>query len=160
MKYTLNVNGQSRSVDVAPDTPLLWVLRDTLELTGTKYGCGVGQCGACTIHLNGVPARACMTPVSTVGRMKVTTIEGLAENGKMHPLQQAWTELDVAQCGYCQPGQLMTAAALLKDNPKPSDADIDGAMAGNICRCATYVRIRQGIKRAAALAAGGKEAAQ
>ncbi|MFM9079312.1 MAG: (2Fe-2S)-binding protein [Opitutaceae bacterium] len=160
MKYTLNVNGQSRSVDVAPDTPLLWVLRDTLELTGTKYGCGVGQCGACTIHLNGVPARACMTPVSTVGRMKVTTIEGLAENGKMHPLQQAWTELDVAQCGYCQPGQLMTAAALLKDNPKPTDADIDGAMAGNICRCATYVRIRQGIKRAAALAAGGKEAAQ
>ncbi|MFM9029715.1 MAG: (2Fe-2S)-binding protein [Opitutaceae bacterium] len=160
MKYTLNVNGQSRSVDVAPDTPLLWVLRDTLELTGTNYGCGVGQCGACTIHLNGVPARACMTPVSTVGRMKVTTIEGLAENGKMHPLQQAWTELDVAQCGYCQPGQLMTAAALLKDNPKPSDADIDGAMAGNICRCATYVRIRQGIKRAAALAAGGKEAAQ
>ena len=113
MKYTLNVNGQSRSVDVAPDTPLLWVLRDTLELTGTKYGCGVGQCGACTIHLNGVPARACMTPVSTVGRMKVTTIEGLAENGKLHPLQQAWTELDVAQCGYCQPGQLMTAAALL-----------------------------------------------
>ena len=160
MKYTLNVNGQSRSVDVAPDTPLLWVLRDTLELTGTKYGCGVGQCGACTIHLNGVPARACMTPVSTVGRMKVTTIEGLAENGKLHPLQQAWTELDVAQCGYCQPGQLMTAAALLKDNPKPTDADIDGAMAGNICRCGTYTRIRQGIKRAAVLAAGGKEAAQ
>ena len=160
MKYTLNVNGQSRMVDVAPDTPLLWVLRDTLELTGTKYGCGVGQCGACTIHLNGVPARACMTPVSTVGRMKVTTIEGLSENGKMHPLQQAWTELDVAQCGYCQPGQLMTAAALLKDNPKPTDADIDGAMAGNICRCATYVRIRQGIKRAAAITAGAKEAAQ
>jgi len=160
MKYTLNVNGQSRTVDVAPDTPLLWVLRDNLDLTGTKYGCGVGQCGACTIHLNGVPARACMTPVSTVGRMKVTTIEGLAENGKMHPLQQAWSELDVAQCGYCQPGQLMTAAALLKDNPRPSDADIDGAMAGNICRCGTYVRIRQGIKRAAALAAGGKEAAQ
>ena len=160
MKYTLNVNGQSRTVDVAPDTPLLWVLRDNLDLTGTKYGCGVGQCGACTIHLNGVPARACMTPVSTVGRMKITTIEGLAENGKMHPLQQAWSELDVAQCGYCQPGQLMTAAALLKDNPRPSDADIDGAMAGNICRCGTYVRIRQGIKRAAALAAGGKEAAQ
>jgi isoquinoline 1-oxidoreductase alpha subunit len=160
MKYTLNVNGQSRAVDVAPDTPLLWVLRDSLELTGTKYGCGVGQCGACTIHLNGVPARACMTPVSTVGRMKVTTIEGLAEAGKLHPLQQAWSELDVAQCGYCQPGQLMTAAALLKDNPKPSDADIDGAMAGNICRCGTYTRIRQGIKRAAALATGGKEAAQ
>ncbi|MEY4686524.1 MAG: hypothetical protein RIR76_547 [Verrucomicrobiota bacterium] len=160
MKYILNVNGQSRTVDVPPDTPLLWALRDNLELTGTKYGCGIGQCGACTIHLNGVPARACMTPVSTVGRMKVTTIEGLAENGKMHPLQQAWSELDVAQCGYCQPGQLMTAAALLKDNPRPSDADIDGAMAGNICRCGTYVRIRQGIKRAAALAAGGKETAQ
>ena len=160
MKYTLNVNGQSRTVDVAPDTPLLWVLRDNLDLTGTKYGCGVGQCGACTIHLNGVPARACMTPVSTVGRMKVTTIEGLAEGGKLHPLQKAWSELDVAQCGYCQPGQLMTAAALLKDNPKPTDADIDGAMAGNICRCGTYVRIRQGIKRAAALAAGGKETAQ
>ena len=154
MKYTLNVNGQSRTVDVAPDTPLLWVLRDNLDLTGTKYGCGVGQCGACTIHLNGVPARACMTPVSTVGRMKVTTIEGLAEGGKLHPLQKAWSELDVAQCGYCQPGQLMTAAALLKDNPKPTDADIDGAMAGNICRCGTYTRIRQGIKRAAALAAG------
>ncbi len=160
MKYTLNVNGQSRTVDVASDTPLLWVLRDNLDLTGTKYGCGVGQCGACTIHLNGVPARACMTPVSTVGRMKVTTIEGLAEGGKLHPLQKAWSELDVAQCGYCQPGQLMTAAALLKDNPKPTDADIDGAMAGNICRCGTYTRIRQGIKRAAALAAGGKEAAQ
>ena len=113
MKYTLNVNGQSRTVDVAPDTPLLWVLRDNLDLTGTKYGCGVGQCGACTIHLNGVPARACMTPVSTVGRMKVTTIEGLAEGGKLHPLQKAWSELDVAQCGYCQPGQLMTAAARL-----------------------------------------------
>ena len=160
MKYTLNVNGQSRTVDVASDTPLLWVLRDNLDLTGTKYGCGVGQCGACTIHLNGVPARACMTPVSTVGRMKVTTIEGLAEGGKLHPLQKAWSELDVAQCGYCQPGQLTTAAALLKDNPKPTDADIDGAMAGNICRCGTYTRIRQGIKRAAALAAGGKEAAQ
>ena len=160
MKYSLTVNGANRTVDVAPDTPLLWVLRDHLELTGTKFGCGIGQCGACTVHLNGVPARACMTPVSTVGRMKVTTIEGLAENGKMHPLQQAWTELDVAQCGYCQPGQLMTAAALLKDNPKPTDADIDGAMAGNICRCATYVRIRQGIKRAAAITAGVKEAAQ
>ena len=156
----LDINGKTHQVDATPDTPLLWALRDNLELTGTKYGCGVGQCGACTIHLNGVPARACMTPVSTVGRMKVTTIEGLAENGKMHPLQQAWSELDVAQCGYCQPGQLMTAAALLKDNPRPSDADIDGAMAGNICRCGTYVRIRQGIKRAAALAAGGKETAQ
>lgn len=161
MKYTLNVNGQSKTVDVAPDTPMLWVLRDSLELVGTKYGCGVGQCGACTIHLNGVPARACLTPVSTVGRMKVTTIEGLAaETGKLHPVQQAWSELDVAQCGYCQAGQMMTAAAFLKDNPKPTDDDIDGAMAGNLCRCATYLRIRQGIKRAAQLAGGVKEGAQ
>ncbi|PAW64342.1 MAG: (2Fe-2S)-binding protein [Opitutia bacterium Tous-C1TDCM] len=161
MKYTLNVNGQSRTVDVAPDTPVLWVLRDNLELVGTKFGCGIGQCGACTIHLNGVPARACMTPVSTVGRMKITTIEGLAADAKkLHPVQQAWCELDVAQCGYCQSGQIMTAAALLKDNPKPTDDDIDGAMAGNLCRCATYTRIRTGIKRASELAAGGKEAAQ
>ncbi len=161
MKYTLNVNGQSRTVDVAPDTPVLWVLRDNLELVGTKFGCGIGQCGACTIHLNGVPARACMTPVSTVGRMKITTIEGLAADAKkLHPVQQAWCELDVAQCGYCQSGQIMTAAALLKDNPKPSDEDIDGAMAGNLCRCATYTRIRTGIKRASELAAGAKEAAQ
>lgn len=161
MKYTLNINGQSRTVDVAPDTPMLWVLRDHLDLSGTKYGCGVGLCGACTIHLNGVPTRACMTPVSTVGRMKVTTIEGLAtEANRLHPVQQAWSELDVAQCGYCQAGQIMTAAALLKDNPKPSDEDIDGAMAGNLCRCGTYVRIRAGIKRASQLAAGGKEAAQ
>ncbi len=161
MKYTLNVNGQSRTVDVAPDTPVLWVLRDNLELVGTKFGCGIGQCGACTIHLNGVPARACMTPVSTVGRMKITTIEGLAADAKkLHPVQQAWCELDVAQCGYCQSGQIMTAAALLKDNPKPSDDDIDGAMAGNLCRCATYTRIRTGIKRASELAAGAKEAAQ
>jgi isoquinoline 1-oxidoreductase alpha subunit len=161
MKYTLNVNGQSRTVDVAPDTPMLWVLRDHLQLVGTKYGCGVGQCGACTIHLNGVPTRACMTPVSTVGRMKVTTIEGLAADAKrLHPLQQAWCDLDVAQCGYCQAGQIMTAAALLKDNPKPTNDDIDGAMAGNLCRCGTYIRIRQGIQRAAALASGAKEAAQ
>ena len=161
MKYTLNVNGATRSVDVAPDTPLLWVLRDTLNLVGTKYGCGIGQCGACTIHLNGVPTRACMTPVSTVGRMKVTTIEGLAAAAdKLHPVQQAWIDLDVAQCGYCQAGQIMTAAALLKDNPKPTDDDIDGAMAGNLCRCATYMRIRAGIKRAAGITTGAKEAAQ
>ena len=161
MKYTLNVNGQSRTVDVAPDTPMLWVLRDHLDLVGTKFGCGIGQCGACTIHLNGVPTRSCMTPVSTVGRMKITTIEGLAADAtKLHPVQQAWSDLDVAQCGYCQSGQIMTAAALLKDNPKPSDDDIDGAMAGNLCRCATYMRIRAGIKRAAELTTGGKEAAQ
>ncbi|MEX2043738.1 MAG: (2Fe-2S)-binding protein [Opitutus sp.] len=161
MKYTINVNGHSRSVDVAPDTPMLWVLRDQLELPGTKYGCGIGQCGACMIHLNGVPTRACMTPVSTVGRMKVTTIEGLAADADhLHPVQQAWCELDVAQCGYCQAGQIMTAAALLKDNPKPSEDDIDGAMQGNICRCGTYMRIRSGIKRAVEIAAGAKEVAQ
>ena len=161
MKHTLNVNGLSRTVDVAPDTPMLWVLRDHLDLVGTKYGCGVGLCGACTVHLNGVPTRSCMTPVSTVGRMKITTIEGLAADAdKLHPLQQAWSELDVAQCGYCQAGQIMTAAAMLKDNPQPSDDDIDGAMAGNLCRCATYTRIRAGIKRATELAAGAKEATQ
>jgi isoquinoline 1-oxidoreductase alpha subunit len=161
MKYTLTVNGQSRTVDVAPDTPLLWVLRDSLDLVGTKFGCGAGLCGACTVHLNGVPTRACMTPVSTVGRMKITTIEGLAADAAhLHPVQQAWSDLDVSQCGYCQSGQIMTAAALLKDNPKPSDEDIDGAMAGNLCRCATYLRIRQGIKRAAGISTGEKEAAK
>ena len=150
-KYTLTVNGQSRTVDVASDTPLLWVLRDSLELVGTKFGCGIGQCGACTVHLNGVPTRACMTPVSTVGRTKITTIEGLDATAS-HPLQKAWCELDVPQCGYCQAGQIMTAAALLKDNPKPNDEDIDSAMALNLCRCATYLRIRAGIKRAAEIA--------
>jgi isoquinoline 1-oxidoreductase subunit alpha len=155
-KYTLQVNGQSRSVDVAADTPLLWVLRDHLELVGTKFGCGIGVCGTCTIHLNGVPTRSCMTPVSTVGRMRITTIEGLAASAtKLHPVQQAWSDLDVAQCGYCQAGQIMTAAALLKDNPKPTDEDIDGAMAGNLCRCATYMRIRAGIKLAATLTPAG-----
>ena len=153
-KYTLKVNGQSLSVDAAPDTPLLWVLRDQLNLVGTKFGCGIGQCGACTVHLNGVPTRACLTPVSTVGRMQVTTIEGLDANHS-HPMQQAWCELDVPQCGYCQAGQIMTAAALLKENPHPTDEDIDGAMAGNLCRCATYLRIRAGIKRAAELATTG-----
>ena len=151
--YTLRVNGQSHSVDVTPDTPLLWVLRDSLGLVGTKYGCGIGECGACTVHLGGEPTRACQTLVSEVGRADVTTIEGLDPAGK-HPLQQAWCELDVPQCGYCQAGQLMTAAALLKRTPRPSDADIDRAMAGNLCRCASYVRIRAGIKRAADLAAG------
>jgi isoquinoline 1-oxidoreductase subunit alpha len=154
-KYTLNVNGQSRTVDVAPDTPLLWVLRDHLDLVGTKFGCGVGQCGACSIHLNGVSMRACMTAVSTVGRKQITTIEGL-DAAHSHPLQQAWCELDVPQCGYCQAGQIMTAAAMLKDNPTPSDEDIDGAMANNLCRCATYLRIRAGIKRAAEIASGSK----
>ena len=147
-RYTLNVNGQAREIEAAADTPLLWVLRDSLDLVGTKFGCGVGMCGACTVHVNGVPTRACMTPVSTVGRQKVVTIEGLDPKGA-HPLQQAWQELDVPQCGYCQAGQIMTAAALLKSNPRPSDAEIDGAMAGNLCRCATYLRIRAGIHRAA-----------
>ena len=153
-KYTINVNGQPRAVEAAPDTPLLWVLRDHLDLVGTKFGCGVGQCGACTVHLNGEPTRSCMVPVSTVGRRAVTTIEGLAPDpDHLHPLQQAWCELDVPQCGYCQPGQIMTAAALLKNNPTPSEEDIDGTMAGNLCRCATYLRIRAGIKRAAEIGA-------
>ncbi|HWL14220.1 MAG TPA: (2Fe-2S)-binding protein [Opitutus sp.] len=154
-KYTLQVNGQARTVEVAADTPLLWVLRDHLDLVGTKFGCGIGQCGACTVHLDGVPTRSCLTPVSTATGMQITTIEGLAaEAGPLHPLQQAWVELDVAQCGYCQAGQIMTAAALLKRNPQPSDSDINDAMAGNLCRCATYYRIRQGIRRAADIAAG------
>lgn len=150
-KYSLNVNGEMKSVDVVPDTPLLWALRDSLNLVGTKYGCGVGQCGACMVQINGVPTRSCMTPVSSVGRQKVTTIEGV-DAKTAHPLQQAWQELDVPQCGYCQAGQIMSAAALLKDNPKPTDADIDAAMGGNLCRCATYMRIRAGIHRAAEIA--------
>jgi len=157
-KFTLNVNGQSHSVDVAPETPLLWVLRDHLDLVGTKFGCGVGQCGACTVHLNGSPGRACLTPVSVAAEMKVLTIEGLSSDGS-HPLQKAWCELDVAQCGYCQAGQIMTAAALLRGNAHPSDKDIDDSMAGNLCRCATYTRIRAGIHRAAELAGAGKETA-
>ena len=139
--YSLSINGQSRSVDVAPDTPLLWVLRDNLDLPGTKFGCGAGHCGACTVHLNGVPTRSCMTPVSTVGRKQVTTIEGLDPKGE-HPLQKAWLLLDVPQCGYCQAGQIMSAVALLKQNSRPTDKQIDTAMNGNICRCGTYPRIR------------------
>jgi isoquinoline 1-oxidoreductase alpha subunit len=150
-KYKLNINGASKTVDVADDTPLLWVLRDHLNLVGTKFGCGVGQCGACTVHLDGKPTRACQTPVSSVGKSQIITIEGLDKKGE-HPLQKVWQELDVAQCGYCQAGQIMTAAALLKSNPKPSDADIDKALEGNLCRCGTYLRIRAGIHRAAELA--------
>ena len=150
--YTLRVNGQSHTVDVTPDTPLLWVLRDSLGLVGTKYGCGIGQCGACTVHVNGTPRHACQTRVAAAENADVTTIEGLDPAGK-HPLQQAWVELDVPQCGYCQAGQIMTAAALLKRNPHPSDAEIDNAMNGNLCRCASYLRIRAGIKRAAEIAA-------
>ncbi len=149
--FKLNINGTQRDVDVDPSTPLLWVLRDHLNLVGTKYGCGIAQCGSCTIHLNGVATRSCMLPVSAVGNQEVTTIEGLSENGD-HPVQQAWLEVDVPQCGYCQAGQIMSAAALLKSNPNPSDAEIEGAMNGNICRCGTYVRIKKAIKMAAASA--------
>jgi isoquinoline 1-oxidoreductase alpha subunit len=151
--YSLQINGQSHNVDVASDTPLLWVLRDTVGLVGTKFGCGIGQCGACTIHLDGVASRACLTPVSAAAGVKITTIEGLSPDGS-HPLQRAWMEIDVPQCGYCQGGQIMSAAALLSRNPSPSDQDIDEAMSGNICRCATYFRIRAGIHRAAELASG------
>ncbi len=144
----LSVNGKSMDVDVDPETPLLWVLRDTLGLTGTKFGCGMALCGACTVHLNGQPVRSCQTPISAVGDQPVTTIEGLSADHS-HPVQQAWIELDVPQCGYCQSGQIMSATALLTEKPRPTDADIDAAMAGNICRCGTYQRIRAAIRRAA-----------
>jgi len=150
---TLNVNGRSIEVDVDPQTPLLWVLRDTVGLTGTKYGCGMALCGACTVHLDGEPIRSCVTPVSAIGDQKITTIEGLSKD-RSHPVQQAWMEIDVPQCGYCQSGQIISAAALLAKTPKPTDADIDAAMAGNICRCGTYQRIRAAIHRAAELAKG------
>jgi len=156
-KYTLNVNGKKHSVELAPDTPLLWALRDTLGLVGTKYGCGAGHCGACTVLIDGVPQRSCMTPAAALGNKKVTTIEGLDPTAA-HPLQQAWQELDVPQCGYCQAGQIMSASALLKAHPAPTDAQIDKAMAGNLCRCATYVRIRAGIHRAAELLTHAKGA--
>lgn len=142
--YTINVNGKPQKVDVAADTPLLWVLRDNLRLVGTKFGCGIGSCGACTIHLNGVATRACLTPMSSVGTSKVTTIEGLSEKGD-HPLQLAWDEVDVPQCGYCQAGQIMTAAALLKKNPKPTPEQVETALNGNLCRCAAYHRIREAV---------------
>lgn len=145
--FNLNINGEQRQVDVDPGTPILWVLREHLNLVGTKYGCGVAMCGACTIHLNGTAVRACSVPVSAVGNQTVTTIEGLSESGD-HPVQRAWLEHDVPQCGYCQAGQIMSAAALLKSNPKPSDEEIESAMNGNICRCATYVRIKAAIKSA------------
>lgn len=149
----LTVNGRTVDVDAEPDTPLLWVLRDTLGLTGTKYGCGMALCGACTVHLDGEPTRSCVTPLSAVGDRRITTIEGLSGD-RSHPVQKAWTELEVPQCGYCQSGQIMSAAALLAKNPRPSDADIDSAMSGNLCRCGTYQRIRAAIHRAAGLAAG------
>jgi len=148
----LNVNGRTRRVDADPDTPLLWVLRDTLELKGAKYGCGIAQCGACTILMDGVAQRACVLPLAAVGSAKITTIEGMPPKaGALHALQQAWIDHQVPQCGYCQAGQIMQAASLLAENPKPSDADIDSAMAGNLCRCGTYVRIRAAIKQAAGL---------
>ena len=146
--FDLQVNGKKYQVDVEPDTPILWVLRDNLNLVGTKFGCGISACGTCTIHLNGVAIRSCVQPVSSVGNQSITTIEGLSEKAN-HALQKAWIEHDVPQCGYCQSGQIMTAAALLANNPNPTDADIDGAMSGNICRCGTYVRIKKAIKSAA-----------
>jgi len=152
---TLNVNGSDRPVDVDPATPLLWVLRDTIGLTGTKFGCGMALCGACTVHLDGQPIRACITPVGSIGSAKITTIEGLSAD-RSHPVQKAWIELDVPQCGYCQSGQIMSASALLAQTPRPTDADIDAAMAGNICRCGTYQRIRAAIHRAAEITAEGE----
>lgn len=149
--YSLMVNGKRQEAAVAEDTPLLWVLRDALGLVGTKFGCGAGQCGACTVHVDGKAVRSCSLPVSAVGEAKIITIEGLAESAKLVPLQQAWCDLDVAQCGYCQAGQIMSAAALLAEKPKPTDDDIDTAMQGNLCRCATYKRIRQAIHTAAAV---------
>lgn len=146
--FSLHVNGKELQVDVSPDTPLLWVLRDTLGLTGTKYGCGIAQCGACTVHMNGNPVRSCSTPVSTIGANKIITIEGLSEEGD-HPVQLAWNEVDVPQCGYCQSGQIMSAAALLEKNANPTDQDIDTALAGHICRCGTYTRIRKAVHLAA-----------
>jgi isoquinoline 1-oxidoreductase subunit alpha len=145
--YQLKINGETKKVDADPMTPILWVLRDHLNLQGTKYGCGVAACGACTIHLNGTAVRSCQLPVSSIGAKEITTIEGLSANGD-HPVQKAWLDLDVAQCGYCQTGQIMTAAALLKTNPRPTEAQIEAAMTGNICRCGTYLRIRDAIKSA------------
>ena len=146
--FTLKVNGLQKEVNVSPDTPLLWVLRDHLDLVGTKYGCGVGQCGACTIHVDGVAMRSCSLPISSLADKSITTIEGLSKDGQ-HPLQVAWREHDVPQCGYCQAGQIMNAASLLNQNPSPSDSDIEAAMHGNICRCGTYNRIKAAIKTAA-----------
>ena len=146
--FNLNINGEQHQVDAAPDTPLLWVLREHVELMGTKFGCGIAQCGACTVHVDGDATRSCSTPVSSIGEKAITTIEGLSEEGD-HPVQAAWLEHDVPQCGYCQAGQIMNASALLAKNSSPSDSDIDAAMNGNICRCGTYVRIKAAIKTAA-----------
>ena len=150
MSISFKLNGRPTTVDVPVDMPLLWVLRDVLDLKGTKFGCGMAQCGACTVHVKGAPTRACVTPISAVKSLDVTTIEGLSSDGS-HPLQRAWEEVDVPQCGYCQAGQLMSAAALVKKTPNPTDAEIDAAMNGNLCRCGTYLRIREAIHRAAAM---------
>ncbi len=150
--YTINVNGKTHTVDVAGDMPLLWVLRDKINLKGTKFGCGVASCGACTVHLDGKVARACMTPISSVGGQRVTTIEGIGDTKTGQAVQKAWVDVDVVQCGYCQAGQVMAATALITSNPKPTDKDIDTAMQGNACRCGTYVRIREAIKTAAGVA--------
>jgi isoquinoline 1-oxidoreductase alpha subunit len=152
---TFTLNGRSQTVNVSPEMPLLWVIRETVGLTGTKYACGMALCGACTVHVDGAPLRSCVTPVSVVAGKRVTTIEGLSAAGD-HPVQKAWIEIDVPQCGFCQSGQIMSAAALLEQKPKPTDADIDAAMAGNICRCGTYQRIRAAIHRAAALKGGAR----
>jgi aerobic-type carbon monoxide dehydrogenase small subunit (CoxS/CutS family) len=153
-RFALTVNGRTHVVDAPPEMPLLWTIRDLIGLTGTKYGCGIAQCGACTVHLDGQPVRSCVTPVSGVGTREVTTIEGLSPDGG-HPVQRAWIAEEVPQCGYCQPGQVMSAAALLRATPRPSDRDIDLAMAGNLCRCGTYDRIRRAIHRAAEEATNG-----
>jgi isoquinoline 1-oxidoreductase subunit alpha len=149
MTYTISVNSVARTVDVDEDTPTLWVLRDVLGMTGTKFGCGLGLCGACTIHVDGKPVRSCITPIAAVAGKRITTIEAIGATAAGKKIQQAWIALDVPQCGYCQSGQIMSATALLAAKPKPTDSDIDAAMSGNICRCGTYVRIREGIKRAA-----------
>jgi isoquinoline 1-oxidoreductase alpha subunit len=151
MSYTLTVNGQTRTVDVEEDTPLLWVLRDVLDLKGSKFGCGIGLCGACTVHLDGHAVRSCSTPISGVGTRAVTTIEGIGDTALGKKVQETWLDVDVAQCGYCQAGQIMSATALLQTTPRPTDADIDAQMSGNVCRCATYSRIRAAIKQAAGL---------
>ncbi len=155
MRMKIDVNGSVRDVEASGDMPLLWVLRDLLALNGTKYGCGMAQCGACTVHLDGSPVRACITPVSSVGARKVTTIEGLSPDGS-HPVQRAWAEADVVQCGYCQSGQIMTTVALLKKKPEPTDSDIDAALSGNICRCGTYARVREAVHLASRLNRGAK----
>ena len=149
---TLTINGETRDLDVDPSTPLLWVIREAVGLTGTKFGCGIAQCGACTVHLDGAPIRACVTPAQVAAGRQITTIEGVrTADGELHPVQQAWIDEQVPQCGYCQSGQVMAAVALLESNPSPSDTDIDNAMRGNVCRCGTYPRVRRGIKRAAAV---------